>query len=112
MGNFPYVPSLRVGPRAEKCLLLAAEQPAEDLPDRIALTATAATEHAAQDAAERVVATATATARTAQDAAEDVTEPTAAGRRLLRLCLGRRRALRQLLADVGQHDRSQNRKQL
>src|SRR5262245_51815311 len=90
-------------------LLLAAEQPAENLADRIAL-ATAAAQHAAQDAAQRVVP---ATASAAQDAAEHVAEPPAAGRGLS-LRPGARgcgTSLCELLADVCQHDRCQDRQQ-
>jgi len=62
-------------------LLLGAKQPAENLPDRVALIAA---KDAAKDAAQRVVPAATAgTTGTTEDAAEDVAE--AAGRRGLGL---------------------------
>ena len=74
----------RAAPAARAGLLLAAEQPAEDVAE--AAAALAAAEHAAQDAAERVVVAAAAAAGPAEDAAEDVAETAAA--RGLRLRFG------------------------
>src|SRR5215207_568 len=101
-------PGGTVFPAPPGWLLLAAEQATKDVAQRTALIAT---EHAAQDAAQRVVRA--ATARAAEDAAQHVAQAaTTAGR--LRLGFGRGRclALGQLLADVGQHDRREDREQL
>src|SRR3954471_23882262 len=106
--------SMECGAPAPAWLLLAGEQPAEDVADRAALPTA---DHAAEDAAERIVsAAATSTSAGAgagEDAAQDVAEAAAA----CRLCLGllgrrRSRALGELLADIGQHDRGEDRQQL
>src|SRR3954471_4967539 len=95
--------SMECGAPAPAWLLLAAEQPAQDVADRAALPAT---DHAAEDAAERIVPAAAGSSRAAEDAAEDVAEAAATCRLCLRLLGGRRaRALGELLADIGQHDR-------
>src|ERR1700752_1155561 len=100
---------MKCGARARQGLLLAAQQAAENLPDRIALTAAAA-EDTAQEAAEWVVPAASSAGAT-QDAAQDVAEAATAGRGLR---LGVRRggfALCQLFADVCQHDGREDRQQ-
>ena len=80
----PFYEVRRASPRdglatSAGALLLAAEQPTEDVADRTALLAA---DHAAEDAAERVVpAAATTTAGAAEDAAQDVAQTaTATGR--------------------------------
>src|SRR5205085_10036386 len=91
--------SMECGAPAPAWLLLAGEQPAEDVADRAALPSA---DHAAEDAAERIVPAATATSTGAsEDAAQDVAEA-AAPRRLCLGLLGRRRSrpLGQLLADI------------
>src|SRR6476661_4337408 len=88
----------------EAVLLLAAQQATENLPDRIALAAAATAEDTAQDAAERVVPAATSTG---------ATEDAAAGccLRLRLATCGCSALLGELLADVCQHDRCQDRQQ-
>src|SRR5262245_54655983 len=106
------VPYCRLGRRAilparPACLLLAAQQAAQDVAERTTLLAT---QHAPEDAAERVVPAAATCA--AEDAAQHVAETSTRGRRLRLRATGRGgRPLSELFADVCQHDRGEDRKQ-